>query len=444
VTHRGKRRRPTLEDQINDDRQPFAVMSDLKKQRSETKTQNRMMKRKSNDEYIPENLSKKILEQARQQQAEEEEEEEEEAEQLDFSKNIQTSSGNKKRQNNPNFQTTFGDGDGDDDDEEDTNEEEEEFQELEVDEEDSKVLSMFMGKGQESKVVLSDLILEKIRQKDANLNLSPSDLESSIDPKVILVYKGVGRVMKGYTSGKVPKPFKIISSLSNWEEILYFTNPDEWSSPAMFQATRLFASNFNVRMAQRFYNIILLPRIRNEIMEHKKLNFHLYMCLKKALFKPAAFYKGFLLPLCESATCSLKEARIIGSVLVKVSVRMLDSAAALLKICSMKYSGANSLFIRILLDKKYSLPYKVIDSLVAHFMSFSTETSVLPVLWHQSLLTFVQRYKTEISKEQKEALKVLLRQQNHPRITDEIRRELFSSVCRGETSSETQLAPMVQ
>lgn len=55
----------------------------------------------------------------------------------------------------------------------------------------------------------------------------------------------------------------------------------------------------NDRMAQRFYNIILLPSVREDIREHKKLNYHLYMALKKALYKPEAFYRGFLIPLCE-------------------------------------------------------------------------------------------------------------------------------------------------
>lgn len=45
-------------------------------------------------------------------------------------------------------------------------------------------------------------------------------------------------------------------------------------------------------MAQRFYNLVLLPRVRDDISEYKRLNFHLYMALKKALFKPAAWFKG--------------------------------------------------------------------------------------------------------------------------------------------------------
>ncbi len=77
---------------------------------------------------------------------------------------------------------------------------------------------------------------------------------------------------------------------------------------------------------------------------------------------------GVLLPLCESKNCSLREAIIIGSVLAKNSIPMLHSAAALLKLVEMEYTGANSIFIRILLDKKYALPYRVVDAVVHHFV----------------------------------------------------------------------------
>jgi hypothetical protein len=122
--------------------------------------------------------------------------------------------------------------------------------------------------------------------------------------------------------------------------------------------------------------LILLPRIRQELSQGKKLKFQLYMALKKSLYKPAAFYKvpiafaseyiadvfsegeevhktrdrhrdrdnhllsikmesvflyvilfysfcclpakGILLPLAESGTCTLREAAIVGSVVTKV------------------------------------------------------------------------------------------------------------------------------
>jgi essential nuclear protein 1 len=57
--------------------------------------------------------------------------------------------------------------------------------------------------------------------------------------------------------------------------------------------------------------------------------------------------------------CSLKEAAIIASVLSKKKLPMLHSSAALMRLAEMDYSGPNSLFIRVLVDKKYALPYKV-------------------------------------------------------------------------------------
>ena len=140
------------------------------------------------------------------------------------------------------------------------------------------------------------------------------------------MFRGVGDVLCRYRSGKLPKAFKVVPKLSNWEQILALTSkslvpgnfifilriserlcsflfsfqdPDKWSAAAMYQATRIFASNLHERMAQRFYNLILFPRVRDDIAEYKKLNFHLYQALRKALFKPGAFFRGILLPLCE-------------------------------------------------------------------------------------------------------------------------------------------------
>ena len=52
------------------------------------------------------------------------------------------------------------------------------------------------------------------------------------------------------------------------------------------------------------------------------------------------------------------------------------------------------------------------------------------MLWHQALLTFAQRYKEDISSEQKDALFELLRAHVHAGITPEVRRELTNSKCR--------------
>lgn len=53
----------------------------------------------------------------------------------------------------------------------------------------------------------------------------------------------------------------------------------------------MFVSNLNARLAQRFLALVLLPRVRRDIAEHKRLHFALFQALKKATYKPGAFYK---------------------------------------------------------------------------------------------------------------------------------------------------------
>jgi essential nuclear protein 1 len=320
---------------------------------------------------------------------------------------------------------------GDDDDDDDVDE-------IEVSAEDARALRMFMSQDAPIRRTLHDVIMERIREVEEEEagDAGPQEIveryRRRMDPRVFNVYRGVGRLMRTYKSGRLPKALKLMPRLENWEDLLWLTEPDEWSPAAVYYATRIFASNLNAKMAQRFFNLILLPRVRADFAEHKKLHFHHYIALKKALYKSGAFYKGFLLPLCEDRDCTLKEALVIGSVLQKCHVPVLHSAAALMRIASMPYCGANSIFMRILLDKKYALPYPVIDAVVDHFLRFVRDERHLPVLWHQSMLVFAQRYKTQITKQQKQQLRYVLHKHTHRQITPLVRRELFESLSRGE------------
>lgn len=73
--------------------------------------------------------------------------------------------------------------------------------------------------------------------------------------------------------------------------------------------------------------------------------------------------QGLLLPLCQSGSCTLREAVIVSSVINRTSIPVVHSAAALLRLAEMPYSGTTSFFIRVLLDKKYSMPYRVVSHL---------------------------------------------------------------------------------
>jgi essential nuclear protein 1 len=313
--------------------------------------------------------------------------------------------------------------------------------EISVSAEEEKLLEMFMpGYGQQKQgMSLADKLMEKLAERDAksggggnmdqDVRDGGSDAVMAQDPRltyapeVVEVYASVGRYLSRYTSGKIPKAFKIIPSLRKWEEVLYLTSPDKWSHQAMFAATRLFSSNLNPLMAQRFYNIILLPRVREDIESNKKLNFHLYKSVMKSIYKPSAFFKGILLPLAEWG-CTPREAIIMSSVLSKCSIPVPQSAVALLRLSKYPYSGATTLFMKTILNKKYSLPKMVVDSMVDYFYKFKQDDRFLPTIWHQNLLTFVQRYKTSLKPSQCQRIKDLIKRHTHEGITQEVKREL--------------------
>lgn len=54
------------------------------------------------------------------------------------------------------------------------------------------------------------------------------------------MYEGVRDVLQKYRSGKLPKAFKMIPHLVNWEQILYITEPTTWSAAAMYQVKHFF------------------------------------------------------------------------------------------------------------------------------------------------------------------------------------------------------------
>lgn len=320
---------------------------------------------------------------------------------------------------------------------------------------------------------LADLILQRIAEKEARDDALAAGLpvvRGGGDPEdaveipanVVETFEKVGQILSRYKSGPLPKPFKVLPSLPQWPDLLAISQPERWTPHAIYRATKIFISA-NTATGQYFIETILLDRVREEIAEHKKLNVHLYNALKACFYRPAAFFKGFLFPLVESG-CTLREANIISSVLSKIKVPVLHSAAALLRLCEIsaeqtsrintEAAGSANIFIRVLLGKKYALPYKVVDALVFHFLRFraskdhhqqqdgqalGANESKLPVLWHQSLLIFAQTYRNEITEDQREALLDLLLSRGHRDIGPEVRRELLAGRNRGAADGPSHM-----
>ncbi|KAL2159004.1 hypothetical protein VTH06DRAFT_3035 [Thermothelomyces fergusii] len=369
------------------------------------------------------------------------------------------------------------DGTSDGEDEEFANEEawgdeEEEVEEVEVDAADLDTFNRFVaptmnddpllthgwdgkpGDGAQEQGAgtnLADIILAKIAEKEAQQggqqqDQNPVEEDYEMPPKVVEVFTKIGLILARYKSGPLPKPFKILPQIPHWEDILQITRPDLWTPNACYAATRIFVSAKPV-VVQRFLEMVILERVREDIYENKKLNVHLFNCLKKALYKPAGFFKGFLFPLAASGTCTLREAQIVSAVLARVSIPVLHSAAAIKTLCDIAAEqasqqsecvSATNYMLKVLLEKKYALPWQCVDALVFHFLRYASTAGsgesapkALPVIFHQCMLVFAQRYRNDITEDQREALLDLLLNHGHEKIAPEIRRELLAGRGRG-------------
>ena len=315
---------------------------------------------------------------------------------------------------------------------------------------------------------LADLILQQIAAHEAEQGKDQQTIARDEGPedaieipeKVVEVYTQVGMIMSRYKTGKLPKPFKILPSLEQWEDLIAITRPDSWTANACYEATRIFVSS-NKKVVRRFIETVLLDRVREDIHETGKLNMHLFRSLQKATYKPEGFFKGFLFPLVESGSCTRREAHVVAGVLIRAAIPALHSAAAIMRLTDIaaeqasaatEAGGATNVFIKALLEKGYALPYKVIDNLVFHFLRFrgvntdameeDTNTTKemkdikLTVIWHQTLLAFAQRYRNDITEDQREALLDLLIVKGHKDISPEVRRELLQGRGRGVPVAE--------
>lgn len=336
---------------------------------------------------------------------------------------------------------------------------------------------------------LADKIMEKIAEAKLlkeNGGASAENFDDEFDinkrhsdkvylpPRVIEAYQKVGESLRAWKHGKLPKLFKVLPTIKNWEDLLYVTAPDNWTPNAVYEATRLFVSNLTASKAERFVTLVLYPRFKDDIesSDDHKLNYHIYRALKKSLYKPAAFFKGFLFQLVEDQ-CSVREAMIAASVLKKTSVPVQHAAVALSWLLEQEFSPAATVFIRVLIEKKYALPYQTIDDLVFYFMKFRVitdngksaftidnemddliddheidvnlrehkklqEAPQLPLVWHKSLLAFAQRYKNDITDDQRDFLMEVVRQRGHKEIGPEIRRELLAGKPKQFTQPTSQ------
>ncbi|GAA5802309.1 hypothetical protein HPULCUR_007773 [Helicostylum pulchrum] len=232
----------------------------------------------------------------------------------------------------------------------------------------------------------------------------------SSDSQVRQVYTRIGEYLARYQSGKLPKAFKIIPSLPNWDDILLLTKPHLWSPYATLEATKVFTTTVKATQTKQFFQLVLLHNLRLNLTKNNqtRLDMPLYLSLQKSLKKaPALFLKGLLIPLCESKVCTVLEASVLARVIVQSQFPVLQSATALLKLSELPFTLPIGILILVFLEKKQALPYRVVDTLVLKYFSQKQElgsSMVMPHVWFQALYTFVKSYGMELVPMQKRKL----------------------------------------
>ncbi|MCO5583779.1 hypothetical protein L7F22_037693 [Adiantum nelumboides] len=315
----------------------------------------------------------------------------------------------------------------------DEEEVEEEYEELEIDPEDEELMKRFEGGEageRRGNKTLADIIMEKIDAAGSSgATKEEQGWRAAVAIQVWSAAKGIQDHSLAASLGKHSlhhRPSELDTACHACGDADLCVEPQGAPVTALLQArpSRQGARR-DCRVGQG-----QLPDLRGH---------------KKGRLQAGSILQGLPLSLCETG-CTLKEAAIVSSVLTRVSIPILHSAAALLHLAEMHYAGPTSLFIRVLLDKKHALPYKVVDALVFHFLRFADpDMGVekaegggrrMPVLWHQSLLVFCQEIQAGPDPDQKAALLDLLRVQRHDGIGPDVRRELTTGKARGEMLEE--------
>ncbi len=61
----------------------------------------------------------------------------------------------------------------------------------------------------------------------------PGMVPGGIKPELVELYKEVGKILRRFTTGKVPKAFKIIPKLENWEDVSILDHFTAFSLPLL-------------------------------------------------------------------------------------------------------------------------------------------------------------------------------------------------------------------
>ena len=121
----------------------------------------------------------------------------------------------------------------------------------------------------------------------------------------------------------------------------------------------------------------------------------------------------------------LREISVIESLLTKMTIPVISSSVALIKLCEMEPNTAVFHYIKALISKSYNFPKRIIFVITQYLLKFKNyQGDELPIIWHQFFLTFCRQYGGAIDEMSKPELIQSAKKNTHKLITPEILKEL--------------------
>jgi essential nuclear protein 1 len=223
-----------------------------------------------------------------------------------------------------------------------------------------------------------------------------------LKPKLLKILERTSLFLKVYRSGKFPKIIKVLPNLKNFEEIIWLIRPDIWSEQAIFSITRSFLPKLDKIQMSRFYTIVLVPRFQEIIFNKKSFSTHIQKTIGISSRFPSIFFPSFVLPICESKNCSIKEGAVICSIISKYHFPPTIVMTVLVKLLKIPITPPKCMICRIIISKNYLIPHRIIDLLVDFFISHNNK--IFFPQYKTFFLVFLKNYFIFLSIEDKKKL----------------------------------------
>lgn len=238
-----------------------------------------------------------------------------------------------------------------------------------------------------------------------------SDSLASVPPQVQSMYVQLGRALRTYRGGKLPKAIMLLATerkIKNWLDLLLLMEPRSWSLDALLGVTHIFQHHGSVKRNTIYNERVLLEYTLDLVESDKKISKNMFEAFLIAGRTPQAFLVGFLIPFAQESDCSRKTAKFIGELMERVKISNTYANVFVEHLVKLEKSNVITLFISKVISRSFALTISSIDGIFAYFLSFQGEYEKMNLLWNKALLEFVQKYGKNLLSEQREEILELI------------------------------------